>query len=207
MKKKGHMVSKLQLAVQEIFFSALDKGADRQTTQHLGQLYYRVRDGLGFNKTPSEYGAFPVDPYSHTPKHAGAQQPGMTGQVKEEILSRFGELGLRVREASLYFDLSLLRRNEFPAEPGSFRYLDVRGHWQELELPKNSLAFTWCQVPVVYQLSNETDPRLSVIWANGEVESGCELALTVAQSSEIFLRTANIRQLTLLLNADALFAE
>jgi len=202
-----HMVSKLLLAVQEIFFSALDKGADRQKTQHLGHLYYRVRDGLGFNKTPSEYGAFPVDPYSHTPKHAGARQPGMTGQVKEEILSRFGELGLRVREAALHFDPSLLRLREFPTEPGSFRYLDVCGDWQELELPKNSLAFTWCQVPIVYQLSNESDPRLSITWANGEVESGCQLTLTVAQSSEIFLRTANIRQLTLLLNADALFAE
>ena len=64
--------------------------------QRLGGLYYRVREGIGFNKTPAEYGAFPTDPYSHTPGHGGAQQPGMTGQVKEEILSRFGELGVRV---------------------------------------------------------------------------------------------------------------
>ena len=37
----------------------------------------------------------PTDPYSHTPGFAGVQQPGMTGQVKEEILTRWGELGLR----------------------------------------------------------------------------------------------------------------
>ncbi len=38
------------------------------------------------------YGAIPTDPYSHTPGFAGAQQPGMTGPVKEDIC-RLGELG------------------------------------------------------------------------------------------------------------------
>ena len=55
--------------------------------------------GIGAHKSPVNYGAFPSDPYSHTPAGKGAQQPGMTGQVKEDILSRFGELGLRVKEA------------------------------------------------------------------------------------------------------------
>ena len=43
------------------------------------------------------YGAFPTDPYSHTPAGKGAQQPGMTGQVKEDVISRFGELGVEVK--------------------------------------------------------------------------------------------------------------
>lgn len=47
----------------------------------LARAYYRVRQGLGFNKTAEAFGAFPSDPYSHTPRHAGAQQPGMTGSV------------------------------------------------------------------------------------------------------------------------------
>jgi hypothetical protein len=91
-----HMISKLLLVVQENFFVALTEGADEETRYRLGRLYYRVREGLGFNKTPDEYGAFPTDPYSNTPKHARAQQPGMTGLVKEEVLTRFGELGVRV---------------------------------------------------------------------------------------------------------------
>ena len=33
---------------------------------------------------------------TRTPRAAGAQQPGMTGQVKEDLLCRFGELGVRV---------------------------------------------------------------------------------------------------------------
>jgi hypothetical protein len=76
----------LLLAVQEIFW------ADRESTSagnsaishKLRETYYRVREGLGFNKSPLHYGAFPTDPYSHTPGHSGAQQPGMTGQVKED---------------------------------------------------------------------------------------------------------------------------
>ena len=40
---------------------------------------------FGKVKTVRSYGAFPSDPYSHTPAHAGAQQPGMTGQVKEDF--------------------------------------------------------------------------------------------------------------------------
>jgi len=40
--------------------------------------------GSAFNKTPAEYGAFPTDPYSHTPGHGGASQPGMTGRSRRK---------------------------------------------------------------------------------------------------------------------------
>ncbi|MFT5807238.1 MAG: hypothetical protein ACI9LG_001529, partial [Moritella dasanensis] len=66
-----HMVSKLLLAVQENYFSALELAPESQATQKLAEYYYKVRAGIGFNKTPDVYGAFPTDPYSHTPKQAG----------------------------------------------------------------------------------------------------------------------------------------
>ncbi len=143
-----HMVSKLLLAVQENYFAALEQRRDAAVCQRLGALYYRVREGIGFNKTPAEYGAFPTDPYSHTPKHAGAKQPGMTGQVKEEVLTRFGELGVRVDGGAVRFHPSLLRAREFVREPRQFRFLDVDGNWQEIDVPAAGLAFTWCQVPI-----------------------------------------------------------
>ena len=130
-----HMVAKLLLAVQENFFAALDSHEDSDTCRQLGQLYYRIRSGIGFNKTPREYGAFPTDPYSHTPGNAGARQPGMTGQVKEEILSRFGELGVRVSAGKVRFEPDLLRAREFVTAPRHLRFLDVEGNWQELEVP------------------------------------------------------------------------
>ena len=79
-----HMVSKLLLAVQETII----RTRGESSTSALMEKYADIRKGLSFNKTPDVYGAFPTDPYSHTPKGQGARQPGMTGMVKEEILTR-----------------------------------------------------------------------------------------------------------------------
>jgi len=99
-----HMVSKLLLAVQEVALGAYRSGGDARICAALARDYYRIRGGLGVEKSVRDYGAFPTDPYSHTPRHAGAQQPGMTGQVKEEILTRFGELGVHVQDGIVGFD-------------------------------------------------------------------------------------------------------
>jgi hypothetical protein len=202
-----HMVSKLLLAVQENFFAALDDGVAEDTTRQLASLYYRIRDGLGFNKTPAEYGAFPTDPYSHTPGRGGAQQPGMTGQVKEDVLSRFGELGLRVAQGALRFDPRLLRRREFLARPRRLRYRDVEFAWQDLIVPANALAFTWCQVPIVYRVIDETAPALTVTWGDGGVETLPQTSLPAALSSELFRRTGRVRQIQLNFSPDMLYQE
>ena len=202
-----HMVAKLLLAVEENFFAALDQGADDKTCQQLGRLYYKIRQGIGFNKTPAEYGAFPADPYSHTPKHAGAQQPGMTGQVKEEILSRFGELGVRVSGGAVRFQANLLRACEFVSQARQFRYLDVDDNWQELTVPTDGLAFTWCQLPIVYQLNDEVDPALTITWDDGNQQTLTQLTLPAEHSAELFQRSGRIRQLTLVLATNQLFSE
>ena len=203
-----HMVAKLLLAVSENFFAARDQGADDATCRRLGQLYYRVREGIGFNKTPGEFGAFPTDPYSHTPGHAGAQQPGMTGQVKEEVLARFGELGVRVNDGAVRFQPSLLRASEFVSQSREFRYLDVDGNWQELTVPVSGLAFTWCQVPVVYRLDDTADhPSLSILSEDGKQHAVAEFALDREHSAELFQRSGRIRQLTLVLGRLHLLAD
>ena len=200
-----HMVSKLMLAVEENFFISVEQGESDELSRKIASLYYRVRDGIGFNKTPEEYGAFPMDPYSHTPKHSGAQQPGMTGQVKEEILSRFGELGLRVKEGQVSFIPSLLQSCEFIQESKPFRYLDVNEKWQEVDVPAMGLAFTWCQVPIVYQLDNEAEPSLMVTYNDGKQQTYSQLDLPPKESSELFLRSGQIQQLTLTISTENLF--
>jgi hypothetical protein len=202
-----HMVAKLLLAVQENFFRALDQGAETSTRERLGQLYYRVREGIGFNKTPAEYGAFPTDPYSHTPRHAGARQPGMTGQVKEEILTRFGELGVRVENGAARFTPALLRRREFVAEPRTFRYLDVSGRWQHIEVPANALAFTWCQVPILYRLDDTSQPALQIHRDDGSHRRLASRSLPVAESTELFQRAGKILRIELSFRLDELFPE
>jgi len=188
-----HMVSKLLLSIQENFFQAAERG-DGAVAQ-LARLYYRVRDGLGFNKTPAEYGAFPTDPYSHTPRHSGARQPGMTGQVKEEVLSRFGELGLRVSDGRVRFEPRLLRECEFSPEAKPFRFLDVDGNWQVLTVPPRGLAFTWCQVPVVYRLCDAEVASLTLVLRDGDTRTVEALSLPADLSREIFARSGSVRRI------------
>jgi len=202
-----HMVSKWILAVQENFFAAREQGADAAVCARLGKLYYRVRGGIGFNKTPAEYGAFPMDPYSHTPKHIGAQQPGMTGQVKEEMLTRFGELGVRIDGGAVYFDPCLLRIREFSTAPQPFRFLDLQGQWRELTIPSSGLAFTWCQVPIVYCLDDSAEMALTVCFESGERQVLSQLGLPVELSGQLFQRSGRIRQIELMLTSRQLFAD
>ncbi|MEH6592438.1 MAG: hypothetical protein V7746_19385 [Halioglobus sp.] len=202
-----HMVSKLLLAVQESFFAAMDEGADQVTCQQLGGLYYRVRAGICFNKTPIEYGAFPTDPYSHTPQHIGAQQPGMTGQVKEELMARFGELGVRVSNGAVQFEPALLRACEFVTTAQTFRFLDVAGQWQQLAVPKDALAFTWCQVPLLYRLDESAEPAVKVYWQSGECQTLPALALPAEVAEQLFRRSGLIRRVELLLTSRLLFPE
>ncbi len=186
-----HMVAKLLLAVQECREQAHDDSAKAR----LGEAYSHVRDGLGFRKTAAEYGAFPTDAYSHTPKHAGAQQPGMTGQVKEEILTRLGELGVVVTDGCIRFVPSLLDATEFSDLPSSFSYVDVRGVGRVLKLPERSLAFTFCQVPVTYELGGQ--PGIVVQYRDGGSKRLSTTSLTAAISREIFLRTGVIDALAI----------
>ena len=201
-----HMVSKLLLAVEENFFAALQQDADAEVIEKLGSLYYRVRQGIGFNKTPDEYGAFPTDPYSHTPGHAGARQPGMTGQVKEEVITRFRELGICVEAGAVTFMPRLLRKREFVTETRTFRYLDVDDQWQELSVPAAGLAFTWCQVPLVYRLDDDAEPSITVTLEDGTQQTLPRLVLPAEQSAEIFLRNGRIRRLDLVFGSSELFS-
>ena len=122
-----HMVAKLLLAVQERVFEASDHQAPELPA--LIAHYRRVRSGLGYRRGAAAYGAFPMDPYSHTPAEGGAQQPGMTGQVKEEILTRWGELGLRFEQGQVRFDPVLIDLAEIPPE-GAMSFTLARVPWR-----------------------------------------------------------------------------
>jgi hypothetical protein len=148
-----HMVGKLLLAVQENALQVDREAQPAPVREALAAAYHRIRAGLGFEKTVVEYGAIPLDPYSHTPPRAGARQPGMTGQVKEGILARLGELGVRVEAGVVGFRPMLLKRREFRSEAGTYRYYDLDGSPRSLEVPENALAFTLYQVPIVYELT------------------------------------------------------
>jgi hypothetical protein len=188
-----HMVSKLCLAVQEVFIRGVQTGEKVAILKRLADHYHKIREGIGVHKPPEKYGAFPTDPYSHTPGYAGVQQPGMTGQVKEDILTRFGELGVYIEDGRIAFRPDLLRRDEFIQKPSTFKVVGLDGKTGMLDLPRNTLAFTYCQVPVVYNLAE--DPHLRLWKKDGTVAEIRGLELDRETSASIFDRTGSVIRL------------
>jgi hypothetical protein len=181
-----HMVSKLLLAVQENCLEAIDNKESNELIGKLMECYYEINEGIGVHKSPELYGAFPIDPYSHTPATKGAQQPGLTGQVKEDILSRYGELGIFIKNGKLSFKPNLLRRGEFLKSPSIIEYTDVNLRTKKLNLDIGSLFFTYCQVPIVYKLSDMDG--LKVFYRSEDVKEQNQTELDHENSAQIFER-------------------
>ena len=177
-----HMVSKLLLAVQETAARFRNEAAAGK----LCDFYRDIRAGLGYQKTPAEYGAFPSDPYSHTPKGHGARQPGMTGMVKEEILTRQLEVGFRFEEGRLVFDPFLVDPSELLSSPRNFSYLDVFDEEQTLALPAGTLTSFVCQTPVTVQYSDRDEVEIHYADESSRKLSG--LVLDAEASEHIFSR-------------------
>ncbi|MGB5274471.1 MAG: hypothetical protein WBN39_10490 [Flavobacteriaceae bacterium] len=197
-----HMVSKLSLAVMECCREAIANGADRQVLKKLMEHYHEINEGIGVHKSPELYGAFPTDPYSHTPAHKGAQQPGMTGQVKEDILTRMAELGVTIVDGMLGFGTGLLKKEEFLSHARDFEYIDVENETKSIPLAPGSLGFTYCQIPVVYTLAKTNG--VEVYRKDGPPLKSTELRLDRKTSTQIFQRTAEIIQINVSLRADAI---
>lgn len=129
-----HMVSKLLLAVGETI--------ERDGNERLREQYFAIREGIGAHKSPAEYGAFPFDAYSHTPTMAGAQQPGMTGQVKEDIISRWFELGVSVRDGQITFHPTMLRDADFVNGELRFHYCGTEIIYRKSPITQNQSPMT-----------------------------------------------------------------
>ncbi|MFZ1080497.1 MAG: hypothetical protein WAO19_01070 [Candidatus Kryptoniota bacterium] len=188
-----HMVSKLLVAVGEVIHRAYKEGEHPKLIRKLVDHYYEIREGIGVHKPPSVYGAFPTDPYSHTPGHIGVQQPGMSGQVKEDVVSRFAELGVVIEDGEITFQPVLLRKHEFSKKPQPFSYYDVDGTKRISNLEKNSLGFTFCQVPIIYHFS--PDRKISITKTDGTREEIPKLYLNQQLSSSIFNRACEVIQI------------
>ncbi|QEG20209.1 hypothetical protein [Mariniblastus fucicola] len=188
-----HMVSKLVLAVSENFFWAIEKGESSATVDALATHFDEIRLGVGAEKDPAQYGAFPSDAYSHTPENSGVKQPGMTGQVKEDILSRFAELGVQIEDSTLSFGLDLFDRDELLESPTTFSYCDVAGEIKTEPVPAGGFAYTLFQVPIIYQ-SGDKD-QVEVHFADGKAVSFDGKSLDRETSQRLFSRTGEVAKI------------
>jgi len=188
-----HMVSKLLLATGEIYHKAVDQNVDDSYIEKLKSRYYEIKAGIGVSKSPELYGAFPTDAYSHTPSWGGAQQPGLTGQVKEDFLSRFKELGVNIKGGKISFDKSLLREEEFLSNKDELTYYTASNQKLNINLPEDSLAFTIAQVPVIY--INSKEEKIIINYKNDDTETISGTTLDKKISSNILDRTGEIKHI------------
>ena len=186
-----HMVSKLVLAVQEIFSDDYSKSGLTAEAMDLLGAYRSTKAGIGVEKTPQLYGAFPTDAYSHTPSFAGVQQPGLTGQVKEDFISRLKELGVEVKNGQVHFTVALLDKDEFLKQPQLWVLPKGKtdSDSETITLEKNSLGFTFCSVPVIYTLS---DSDSIVVVDQHQKEHHFKDALDRDTSKRLFARDGSI---------------
>ncbi len=105
-----HQNAKLVLGVLESAQKSHVKGED--ITQ-IYNAYNELLEGFIYRKSPKQCKAIPIEPYSHTSYNKNSEQPGMTGQVKESVIMRRGELGVMVKNGQITFESAFLRHCEF----------------------------------------------------------------------------------------------
>lgn len=193
-----HMVSKLHLAVAEVYLNSRESEAEKHLLEKLRKHFDEIGEGIGIHKDPEVYGAFPTDPYSHTPAHRGAQQPGMTGQVKEDILVRFMELGVSVKDGRLAFNPDILKQHEFLNEDKTITHLTTDGEKKSIELEPGQLCFSVCQVPVIYSISDKKEVTVKYTNGNSVKVEGNELDRDL--SAEIFSRNPDVEKIEVFLD-------
>jgi len=187
-----HMVSKLLLAVDEARLNAIRAGASVADIARLESHYEQIRDGIGVHKSPADYGAVPTDPYSHTPSFSGVQQPGMTGQVKEDLITRASEMGVVVEGGAVRFEPRIVRTQEFLDAPATLTYVGLDGELDDVVLEAGTMGFTLCQIPVVLHRGGAAG---IVVTRDGGAGGTEGLSLDLADSSAIFDRTGRITRL------------
>jgi len=169
------MVSKLMVAAQEVAHEIFEKCVDEGDRKRAVAAYYSVQRGLGFRQTPEQYWAFPAEPYSHSQGQRGAQQPGLTGQVKEGILCRLGELGVDFEDGSLVFEPKLLRAAEFA---------------------EGDLSFTVARTPVVYQSREEvTEASATVELSDGSQREFANAVLDRETTSKVIYEEGGVKRI------------
>ncbi|NLV58295.1 MAG: hypothetical protein GXY67_05950, partial [Clostridiales bacterium] len=164
-----HQNAKLSLAIVEL---ALACRHNRPQAETVYQCYRDVVRHFLYRKDSMACQAIPIEPYSHSSFDGKSQQPGMTGQVKESVLARRGELGVIVENGCLQFDPWFVAPSEF----------DRQG----------SLSFTVCGTPVRYLPGEKGEECIEVHYANQMTQRISGPVLPEDISREVFFRSKEI---------------
>ena len=117
----------------------------------------------------------------------------MTGQVKETILARIGELGVRVEDGCVRLEPTLLQRHEFVDEPTTWRFVRSDDSADSMALEPGSLGFTMWGVPIIYRLT-DGETTITAVGDDGEVVTATGTRLGLESSRHLFARDGAVRR-------------
>ena len=106
--------------------------------------------------------------------------------------------GIKVQQGEIHIHPRFLKQSEFLSEPVEFTYFDIHNQSQTIHLPNNTLAYTYCQVPFIYQLGAEE--KIELYLEDGLVVSLENLKLDKAWSEELFGRTGKVVKISIQLS-------
>jgi hypothetical protein len=130
----------------------------------------------------------------------------MTGQVKEEIITRFGELGIRIHTGALNIDPRLLQTSEFTHQSRTFETTSVDGRHESFKLKSGSLAFTYCQTPFIYSLDTDTSNiRIEIEYRDDNLQISEGSQLPADAYLDVIQRKGNIRSVRVSIPEQILF--
>ncbi len=168
-----HQNAKFALGVLETAQKSFDETKD---IEKIYKAYNDILQGFIYRKTPLQCKAIPIEPYSHTSFNKKSEQPGMTGQVKESVIMRRGELGVKVKDASIVFESAFLHSDEFNEA--------------------DEIEFYVCGVPCKYKKSGEKGIK---VFTDSDVLSFAEYAISKDISREIFMRSEKVKFVEILI--------
>jgi hypothetical protein len=118
----------------------------------------------------------------------------MTGAVKEELLARPRELGVRVDAGRVVFDALLLDRAELLEAPASWTITTADGRMETIELDAGSLGLTVCGIPVVVTAVSG-QPSVELDLADGRTVRLEDTRIARDESAAIFGRTGEVTRI------------
>jgi hypothetical protein len=112
------------------------------------------------------------------------------------------EVNIALNEGKLEFQPTLLHRNEFLIDGNEVNFITVDGTDKKIQLEKGSLAFSVCQVPVIYTIAASN--QMEIQYNNGTSITLDSLALDANESQKIFGRKGEISLIKIHLTEDKL---
>jgi len=117
----------------------------------------------------------------------------IVGTIFDEIIIAL-ENGNRVELRGFGAFSTKDRRARRARNPKTGSDVDVNQKMCELDLSQNQLGFTYCQVPIIYELK-DIEQNISILYTDNEIEIIRGDSLSKEISTEIFSRSGKIKEI------------